>query len=126
MTEPSGSDRREPQPSFQVRIPLEWDETVQVDTVYANQVLISHGGPEFSLVFGFVIPPLNTTELPDALRIEPQIRVVIARDAMPAIVQAMNENLRRYREGQMRPPAGGPGTPGGTHGGQPPRTPEAD
>ena len=101
-----GPERREPpppQPSFQVRIPLEWDESADVTTVYANQVLISHGGPEFCLVFGFVVPPLNTAVLPDTLHIQPQVRVVIAREAMPAIVQAMNDNLRRAHAGHTRP-----------------------
>ena len=106
MTEDSGSERRDPQqpqPTFQVRIPLEWDETADIATVYANQVLISHGGPEFCIVFGFLTPPLNTAQLPDTLRIEPQVRVVIAREAMPAIVQALHENLRRAESGRGRP-----------------------
>jgi hypothetical protein len=57
---PENRDPQQAQPSFQVRIPLEWDDAATVSTVYANQVVISHGGPEFCLVFGFVVPPLNT------------------------------------------------------------------
>jgi len=105
MSDPPEPERREPQPTFQVRIPLEWDEEADVPTVYANQVLISHAGPEFCIVFGFVVPPLNTSELPDTLRIQPQVRVIIAREAMPAIVHALTDNLRRAQAAaQQRPP----------------------
>ena len=90
------------QPTFQVRIPLEWEEADELPIVYANQVLISHAGPEFFLVFGVVMPPINTAELPDTLKIRPQVRVVVSREAMGSIVQAMNENLQRFREGQRR------------------------
>jgi len=108
MSDPQSGSGTGPAPSFQVRIPLEWDETAEMPTVYANQVLVSHTGPEFFIVFGFVAPPLNTGELPDVVKIHPQVRVVVAREAMPAIVQALGDNLRRQREGQGRPPEAGP------------------
>ncbi len=89
-------------PSFQVRIPVEWAEDEAVPTLYANQVLISHGGPEFFLVFGILLPPANPAELPDVVKIKPVVRVVVARDAMPGFVHAMTENLRRYQEALAR------------------------
>lgn len=101
------------QPSFQVRVPLEWAEADEVPIVYANQVLVSHGGPEFFIVFGVVLPPTNPAELPDALKIQPQVRVVVSRDAMPSIVNALNVNLGRYRDGTSRtaPEASASGEP---------------
>jgi len=109
MTEPSQSRSGGAQPpNFQVRIPVEWEEDGSVPLVYANQVLVSHSGPEFFVVFGVLMPPANPNELPDALRIKPQARVVIARDAMPGIVQALGDNLRRYHEAMARA-AQGPG-----------------
>jgi hypothetical protein len=116
-------------PNFQVRIPLEWAAAEDVPIVYANQVMISHAGPEFFIQFGVVMPPTSTDELPDSLVIQPQMRIVVSRDAMPAIVQAMNDNLARYRanlvrqqgtqggagsQGPVGPqsPAGPQGTPG--------------
>ena len=88
-------------PTFQVRIPVEWEESDNVPIVYANQVLISHAGPEFFLVFGTVVPPLNTSELPDTLKIKPQVRVVVSREAMGSVVQAMNDNLKRFHAAQQ-------------------------
>ena len=86
-TEPQGTSGGQP-PHFQVRIPLVWEDDDDVPVVYANQVLVSHGGPEFFVVFGVVLPPANPNELPDTLKIRPQVRVVISRDAMPSIMAA--------------------------------------
>lgn len=84
-------------PQFQVRIPLEWESGDEVPILYANQVIVSHLGPEFFLVFGAVVPPPQSDHLPDSLKIHPQVRIAIAREAMPAIVQAMTDSLARYR-----------------------------
>jgi len=92
-------------PQFQVAIRLEWDEGDDVPLVYANQLQVSHGGPEFFLVFGVIVPPANPTDLPDVLKIKPQARIAVSRDAMPAIVQALNDNLQRFREAQRQRPA---------------------
>lgn len=97
MDEPNGGGRASASPVFQVRIPLEWDDSADVPIVYANQVLVSHGGPEFFVVFGVVVPPTTPDQMPDTYHIQPQVRVVISREAMPAIVQALSDNLARYR-----------------------------
>lgn len=89
-------------PNFQVRIPLEWQSADEVPIVYANQVMISHAGPEFFVVFGVVLPPDSPEQIPDSFRIQPQVRVVVAREAMPAIVQAMSDNLNRYHTALAR------------------------
>jgi hypothetical protein len=88
-------------PSFQVRVPLEWSDD-EVPIVYANQVLVSHGGPEFFVVFGLLIPPSNPDHIPDVYTIRQQVKVVISREAMPSIVAALNDNLRRYQEALAR------------------------
>lgn len=106
--QPQHSNQPPPHPSFQVRVPLEWSDDEEVPIVYANQVLVSHGGPEFFLVFGVVLPPANPGELPDALRIRPQVRVVISRDAMASVVKALNDNLVRYQEALRQAAAGEP------------------
>ena len=90
-------------PNFQVVVRVEWvDDHADVPVIYANQVQVSHGGPEFFLVFGTLVPPLSNApdQIPDVLPIYPQVRIVISREAMPGIVQALNDNLRRYSEAQ--------------------------
>ena len=106
MSDSSGSPQQPQQPmshpSFQVRVPLEWSDDEDVPIVYANQVLVSHGGPEFFIVFGVVLPPANPGELPDTLKIQPQVRVVVSRDAMASVAKALNDNLVRYNEALKR------------------------
>lgn len=97
---PQGSER--PAPAFQVAIRLEWTEDEATPVVYANQVQVAHGGPEFFITFGLLVPPTNPNELPDVIKIRPQARIAIARDVMPAIVQALNDNLQRYQEHQRQ------------------------
>jgi len=95
-------------PTFQVRVPVEWDERPDVPIIYANQVMVSHGGPEFFIVFGVVVPPNNPDRVPDSYHIQPEVRLVIAREAMPAIVQALSDNLARYRSAMARQSGGPP------------------
>jgi len=113
-------DRTEPPgqaPSFQVRIPVEWEDAdADLPIIYANQVMVSHMGPEFFLTFGVVLPPTTMSGLPDSLIIQPQVRMAIAREAMPSVVKALSDGLQRYRE--ARAAAGtGPGAPGAPGGG---------
>jgi hypothetical protein len=111
MTENTSAGGAIPTPSFQVRIPLEWSSAADTPIVYANQVMISHAGPEFFLVFGVVLPPDAPDQIPDSLTIQPQVRVVVAREAMPAIAQALSENVQRFRANMARPPGAKPATP---------------
>ena len=85
-------------PAFQVAIRLEWADDETTPVVYANQVQVAHGGPEFFLTFGLLVPPTNPNDLPDVIKIRPQARIAIARDVMPSIVQALNDNLQRYQD----------------------------
>ena len=105
MSDPTSG--RPPGVSFQVRVPLEWEDGTDVPILYANQVLVSHGGPEFFIVFGVVVPPTNPDQVPDTYRIQPQVRVVVSREAMPGIVQALVDNLARYRAALAQAQASG-------------------
>jgi hypothetical protein len=102
-----------------VRIPLEWDEQDEIPILYANQVMVSHMGPEFFLTFGVVSPPMVTDQLPDALHIRPQVRVAVAREAMPAMVKAMQDSLMRFQQAQRGAAGQGQGPTGPTMGGAP-------
>lgn len=107
MSDPpsSGEPRPEGRPStpqFQVRIPLEWQDADDVPIVYANQVLVSHMGPEFFVTLGVVLPPPSPDALPDQLSIQPQVRVAVSREAMPAIIKALNDSLRRYQQARAQ------------------------
>jgi hypothetical protein len=110
---PSSSSQPPQPPNFQVRIPVEWAEDGDTPMMYANQVMVSYSGPEFFVVFGVLVPPANPNDLPDVMTIKPQVRVAIAREAMPVIVKALNENLARYQAAMSRRAGSGEGSGGG-------------
>lgn len=87
-----------------VEIEIVWPETVKdLPTTYANQLLISHAGPEFFLVFGIVTPPvppadreLDLGEM-DALEVSPVVKIAISAEAMLAMAETIKTNIERYR-----------------------------
>jgi hypothetical protein len=86
--------------NFQLRIPVEWADGEGLDVLYANQLVISHGGPEFFMVFGVLEPPPVGTDVPDKMIIRPVAKIAVSREAMPGFVHAMHENLQRWRAAQ--------------------------
>ena len=89
-----------------VEIPLQWPEKVDLPTISANRLFISHAGREFFLIFGEVTPPVWTKTTPEQLRklesieIKPVAKIAISPEAMPAIVKAIQEmeGSRRLHE----------------------------
>ena len=89
-----------------VEIPLQWPEKVDLPTISANRLFISHAGREFFLIFGEVTPPVWTKTTPERLRklesieIKPVAKIAISPEAMPAIVKAIQEmeGSRRLHE----------------------------
>ena len=83
-----------------VEIPTRWEAGEQLPTVYANQLLITHAGPEFYITFGELIPPLalKKEELPDKIEIKAVARIAVSREAMRAFAEVINTNLRNLED----------------------------
>ncbi len=88
-----------------VEIKIVWPETVKdLPTIYANQLLISHAGPEFFLVFGIVTPPVPPADREpdlgemDALEVSPVVKIAVSAEAMLAMAGTIKTNVERYRE----------------------------
>jgi len=89
-----------------IKISLQWPERVDLPTIYANHLLISHAGHEFFLIFGEVTPPVWTEATTERLRksesieIRPVAKIAISPEAMPAIVKAIQgmEGSRQLHE----------------------------
>lgn len=85
-----------------VKIPLRWPENVNLPTIYANQLFISHVGPEFFLIFGEVTPPLWTEVSPKkvdalgSLEVKPVAKIAVSQEAMPAIAKVIQENVEQF------------------------------
>ena len=82
----------------EARIPLSWGDMARVPTVYANQLLITHSGNEFYLVFGELFPPLVTDQkhLPESIEINPIIKVAITRENMVMFASLIEENVANF------------------------------
>lgn len=87
-----------------VPVKLVWGQSDDIDTVYANHVLISHSGPEFYLIFGELCQPIITSEedIPEEMEIKPKARIVISPTQMKEISDAIAGNVKKYLEKEKR------------------------
>lgn len=87
-------------------VPLKFVETDGLQTIYANNLLVSHGHGEFYLTFCEVIPPFLMEGDAQALeRIEHVEANMVARIVVPAtrmkgFVEALQRNLDQYGTGE--------------------------
>jgi hypothetical protein len=94
---------KEPE-SIAARIPirLEWKNNDSLKTVYSNQLLVTHAGAEFYLIFGEVVPPtiLDGSQIPEYLDIEPVTRIAVSHEMMEKFIEVLNENLSKFKAQQ--------------------------
>lgn len=81
-----------------VQVRLKWGSAKDLDTIYVNQLSITHSGPEFYLTFGELpLPPLmSKEEISRELEIIPVVRLAVTPDAMKSIADAIQINMERY------------------------------
>jgi len=80
------------------------DAISEAHTIYANQLLITHAGPEFFLVFGVVTPvlagpdeELDIAEL-GPLTVTPVAKIAVSPDTIAAMAEAIQSNVETYRK----------------------------
>lgn len=80
-------------------IPIVWDWNERIETIYVNQVRVTHGGPEFYVYLGELpFPPIVEGEkVPDKLIVIPRIRLAISPAQMEEIVQTLSINLEKFK-----------------------------
>ncbi len=81
-----------------IQVALHWKEDPNLQTIYVNQMSITHTGPEFYLVFGelvmpAIVPPGN---FPDELEIVPKVRLAITPAQMEVISDVIAQNVQGY------------------------------
>lgn len=84
-----------------VPVTLQWGDILSLPTLYANQVYISHAGPEFYIVFGEVQVPVLTNAQPGQLHeltVRPVARLAVTPEAMMQIADAVARNVAAYQE----------------------------
>jgi aromatic ring-opening dioxygenase LigB subunit len=82
-------------------IPMKWKPISDIPTIYANNLLISHGGGEFYLVFGEMIPPFiidtNIDKIPEVVDIRPVARIAVTPENIERFADALIKNIEKYR-----------------------------
>jgi hypothetical protein len=94
--------------SAEIGIPIRttWpkEDISKTPTIYANQLLITHAGPEFFLVFGVVTPvlvgpdeQLDVTEL-GPLTVTPVAKIAVSPETMATMAEAIQNNVESYKK----------------------------
>ena len=78
-------------------IRLQWPSSIEdVPTYYSNVLMISHGGPEFFLVFGEFAPTPPGIEPPDVINIRPTLKIAVTPAAMVSMARIIQGNVEAY------------------------------
>jgi hypothetical protein len=79
-------------------IPIRWRSSEDLPTIYANQLLITHAGGEFYLIFGEFVPPLiDKGFLPENVYIKPVAKIAITPQNMAMFNEAFRQNLEMFK-----------------------------
>src|SRR5690242_6212270 len=86
-------------------VPVKWPLTVELPTLYANQLYVTHAGAEFYFVFGEVNVPIfvayDAGEAPTSVTVKPLAKIVVTNETMAQFVEAINRNYARYITQQL-------------------------
>jgi len=83
-----------------VAVPLRWEEPDDVKTTYANQVYVTHAGPEFYLVFGEMRLPHAVEKPPEEIPVKVVSRVALTPEIMEQLLAIVEENYGNYQRKQ--------------------------
>jgi hypothetical protein len=103
-----GSLEEEKNDSQSIHIPVSWGDDSGITTIYANQLLVSHAGPEFYLVFGEVkgyevdilrgAAPDGTLPEGTTLQVKPVARIAISHLLMQQFAKLLYDNVFQATE----------------------------
>lgn len=96
------SSKEMPDHQQEKQIELVWGSAEDLPTVYATQLLISHTGAEFYLIFGEVVTPAilgkHKEPLPAKLKVKPVVKLAFPYVAMPEIANLITQNVKSFME----------------------------
>ena len=84
-----------------VAVPVEWALSEPVQTLYANQLYITHHGNEFYLVFGELAPECGPGTVPDSVWVRPVVRLAVSPKNMLRMAEVISDNVVKYRGAQL-------------------------
>lgn len=82
------------------RIPLFWKEDENLQSIYVNELWVTHRGPEFYIYFGELCWPaiIGNNEIPEKLEITTKARIVVSPEEMGKFIEALTSNYEKYKE----------------------------
>lgn len=97
-------NREKQKPQEKVEVRLVWDKPSEAQTIYANNLIISHSGSEFYMVFGEMEPwlELDPTIAPIELHVKPIVKIAISHENMLKFAEIINGNVNQYKVGLSR------------------------
>ena len=89
-------------PGDVIPVPLVWDTTDNLETIYINHAAIVHNGPEYFLIFGELAMPIikSDKDIPDAIHIKPKVRLAIS----PAQFKVIADLISKIANTDMEKP----------------------
>jgi hypothetical protein len=105
MTTPNEDKDKQPEQVGLSQVSLKWQPAEDLQTIYANQIMVSHSGPEFYLVFGEVITPAVSGHpfgpIPTELPVKAVVKIAITPPAMLEMANLINSNIDRFLKTRM-------------------------
>jgi hypothetical protein len=90
----------------EITIPLEWGETTEIPTLYANHLYITHSGGEFYLVFGELAPVnIDQENPPDTLVIKPLVKIALIPENMLKFAEVIKKNVDNFKKSFINQPS---------------------
>ena len=88
-----------PEKEKPIEIPIKWDDIENVPTIYANEMIISHTGGEFYLIFGEMQPPIgyDKDNLPESIKVNPIVKVAITHKNMLKFAEVIQNNIETFK-----------------------------
>jgi hypothetical protein len=80
------------------QIELVWGSLSDIPTVYANQLLISHAGGEFYLVFGEFVAAEVEMEKSRKILIRPVAKIAMTPQSMVRMVEVIVSNVEKFKD----------------------------
>ncbi len=86
--------------SKEFNIPIKWTDNIgDIDTIYANQIMITHAQDEFFLVFGETfIGLIDPNSPPKEIKVKPVIKIAITQNAMINFEKIISGNIEKFKQ----------------------------
>lgn len=86
------------QAANKTQVKLVWDKVTRAPTVYTNQLVVSHSGGEFYLIFGEMQIPtiLHDEKPPTEIKVKEVARIAVTPDMAVQFANVLSESVSRF------------------------------